>query len=523
LQSRSLKLVVDTKVEETVVKDKYFRDFFMKSPIRRLAVSVEPNKKYIYVEVNESAVEYFAMSKEEIIGKEPKDLFNYSISEQIVQSFETCVNTKKMVNVNSIPFTKGKLQIEAFVLNPIFDKKGNVKLIDIMARPEAINIDEIQRERDDALASMASFFDASGLGIVVTDHHGRIIRLNDTFLSEYGWNRDELLGAEFTILVPPEDKEFSKRLHDAFIYQGKQGKRELQFLKKDGSVAEIVLTMSLLELSQGRKFMVSTVRNVTERKNMVRRLERAKESADIANRAKSSFLANMSHELRTPLNAIIGFSELMKNEIFGSLNNPKYEEYMNDIHFSSRHLLDIINDVLDMSKIEAGKIELIESEIIISDLFESIRRIMGDRAEAKKVKLDFKCENNLPHVKADQRLLRQILINLVSNSIKFSLEGCIIHIKAYIYSKDCLRIAVEDEGCGIPYEKINTVQEPFGQVNDPRYYTGQGTGLGLPLAKAMIELHEGKLTIESEEDKGTNVFIDLPKIRVMEDKERKKT
>src|SRR5690606_23097156 len=127
--------------------------------------------------------------------------------------------------------------------------------------------------------------------------------------------------------------------------------------------------------------------------------------ADSANRAKSSFLANMSHELRTPLNAIIGFSELMKNQIFGAINNPKYEEYMTDIHFSSRHLLDIINDVLDMSKIEAGKVDLIESEVAISEVMASVARIMTDRARAASVELVFDIEKGIPNLKADQRLL----------------------------------------------------------------------------------------------------------------------
>src|SRR5690606_31783470 len=132
----------------------------------------------------------------------------------------------------------------------------------------------------------------------------------------------------------------------------------------------VVITTALMELTQKRRFMVSTIRDVTERKNMMRRLQRAKEDADIANRAKSSFLANMSHELRTPLNAIIGFSEMIKNQTFGPVNNPKYEEYLGDIHFSARHLLDIINDVLDMSKIEAGKVSLAESEVSVPDILQ---------------------------------------------------------------------------------------------------------------------------------------------------------
>ncbi len=500
---------------KTAIYDSNFRDFFMKSPIGRIAVSVEPDGKFTYAAINSSAAEYFDMSSEDMEGKSPCEIFEPEVAEQIKQSFRTCIKTRKMLTVNMLPKYEGKVRVHAFILNPVFNEDGEVFMIDIMARPDTIDSLQLQRERDDALALMTSLLDASGLGIVITDHHGRIVRINDTFLGTYGWERNDLLGEEFSILVPPEDRTQCKKMHVDFINHEKHGSEELQFIKKDGSVAEVVVTMALMELSQKRRFIVATVGDITERKRLVRSLRRAKEDADIANKAKSAFLANMSHELRTPLNAIIGFSELIKNEIFGPLNNAKYKEYMKDIHFSSRHLLEIINDVLDMSKIEAGKVELVESEVVMQDLFESVKRIMGDRAYAQKVKLNFVVEEDMPHLKADQRLLRQVLINLVSNSIKFSSEGDTIHIKSYILGDGRARLAVEDEGCGIPYDKLSVVQEPFGQVNDPRYYTGQGTGLGLPLAKAMVDMHKGNLVLESEEDKGTNVYIDLPEDRLI--------
>jgi signal transduction histidine kinase len=284
----------------------------------------------------------------------------------------------------------------------------------------------------------------------------------------------------------------------------------MQILRKDGGIADVLLTTALLELSQKRRFMVATIRDMTERKNMMRNLQRAKEGADSANRAKSSFLANMSHELRTPLNAIIGFTELMQSHTFGPINNPKYEEYLGDIHFSARHLLEIINDVLDMSKIEAGKVELIESEVIVRELIDSVLRIMDDRAQAASVTLEFAAPDTLPHLRADQRLVRQILINLVSNAIKFTPPGKKVTIQAGVPEGNGLRFLVEDEGCGIPPSKLVHVLEPFGQANDPRYYAGQGTGLGLPLAKAMAELHGGTLALESTEGKGTRVWVDFP-------------
>lgn len=477
---------------------------------------VTDDGRFVHAAVNEAAAKYFSLDSDAMIGKTPSELFEQSLSEQLEQSLKTCVTTKKMLTVNMMPSAENRIHVQTFIINPIINSDGEVDTIDIMARPDTVSSNQLQRERDDALALMSSIFDASGLGIVITDHNGRIVRLNDTFLSDYGWERNDLLGEEYSTLFPPEDYAFARQLHQEFISRGDRITREMQFLRKEGTVADVVVTMALMELSQKRKFAVVTIRDITDRKRMMRRLEKAKEDADVANKSKSAFLANMSHELRTPLNAIIGFSELMQNEIFGPLNNDKYKEYMKDIHFSSRHLLEIINDVLDMSKIEAGRVDLTESEIVVQDLFESINRIMGDRAHAADIGLDFSVADDVPHIKADQRLLRQILINLVSNSVKFSPPGKNISVKCFLEDKgNGFVITVKDEGCGIPDDKLEVVQEPFGQVNDPRYSSSQGTGLGLPLAKAMMEMHDGVLRIESEVAKGTLVTIRFPKDRLI--------
>ena len=501
-------------IEQTVVLDRDFRNFFLKSPLARMVIAVEPMNRFVYAEVNQAAANYFDVSAEAMMGHTPSELFERAVAEQIEQSFLSCVKIKRPVSFNALPRVQGGVKVQAFILNPIFDNEGRVVFIDVMARPDQADSVQLQRERDDAISLLTSLFDASGLGIVVTDHNGRIVRVNDTFLSDYLWQREDLLGMEFTVFLPPEDHSISRKLHSAFIERGKHGSREVQILKKDGTMADIIATTVVLELSQKRRFMVSTLKDITERKITLRNLRRAKEDADSANKAKSAFLANMSHELRTPLNAIIGFSELMKNQTFGPVGNQKYEEYLDDIHFSARHLLEIINDVLDMSKIEAGKVDLIESEVSVPDVLESVMRILSDRADAAMVKLDFQVAEKLPYLRADQRLLRQILINLVANSIKFSPAGQTVSVEAHMLP-DYLRISVVDHGPGIPQDKLKHVLEPFGQVNDPKYSSGQGTGLGLPLAKAMVELHGGKLAIESDVGQGTKVFLDLPVERIL--------
>lgn len=502
-------------LDQITLTDRDYRSLFKKSPLARIVIKTEENGDYLLADANEAAATYFDISSDRMIGQRPADLFDLSAAAQFESACRACIKTRKPVSYEALPRFRGGVKVRTFVLTPFVDASGRISLIDMLERPDASDAMQLQRERDDAIMLLTSLFDASGLGIVVTDHHGRIVRVNDSFLSEYDWTRDELVGEKFTAIIPEEDHAISVKLHAAFIARGRHGSREIKIKRKTGETADVILSTALLELSQKRRFMVSTLRDVTERNNMMRRLKRAKEEADSANRAKSAFLANMSHELRTPLNAIIGFSELMSSETFGPIGNPKYGEYIVDVHFSALHLLDIINDVLDMSKIEAGKVEIVESEVSIPEVFDSVRKIMGERAKSAQVKLDFNIAPETPNIKGDQRLIRQILINLLSNSVKFSPPETTVEVEASLLPGRLVRVSVKDSGCGISPEKINVVLEPFGQATDSKYYKSQGTGLGLPLAKAMAELHGAKLTIDSDEGKGTLVWLDFPAFRTL--------
>lgn len=492
-----------------------YKNIFENFPYPRLLIKQEQGR--ILIEnINQQGCEYFELKSKSVIGKTPEDLLSETIATHIVQSVKTCIKVKKPVTINIAPQLPGGVKVLAFTLNPIFGENGDVDLIDMIGNPDQAGAKNIQRERDDAIILLTSLFDATGVGIVVTDHFGRIVRINETFENEYGWASKDLLNQEFVILFPPDEIEISKKLHNAFIEKGKSGTKEIQIVRKDGQLRDVWLTSVLLELSQQRRFIVSTLKDITERKNMIRNLRHAKELSDASNKAKSAFLANMSHELRTPLNAIIGFTEMMRNETFGPIGNEKYTEYLSDIHFSSRHLLDIINDVLDMSKIEAGKVDLIESEVDLNDTFKTVQMIMSERAHRASINLEFNVNPDVQNLHADQRLLRQILINLIANAIKFSDGGTTVEVTAAPMSeKRYLRITVADQGCGIPKNKIAKVMEPFGQVHDPTRSRGQGTGLGLPLARAMVELHGGELLIESTRNVGTKIYLDFPLERTL--------
>jgi two-component system cell cycle sensor histidine kinase PleC len=236
--------------------------------------------------------------------------------------------------------------------------------------------------------------------------------------------------------------------------------------------------------------------------------------AEEANRAKSQFLATMTHELRTPLNAILGFSELIRDEHLGPVGNPRYAEYANDIHSSGRHLLSIIRDVLDMARIDAGKVELQDELIDIESCIAGTLRLIHGQAAQAGIDLRAETDAFLPHVMADPVRLKQVLLNLLGNAVKFSDNGGVVTVRAQCSDDGSLRIAIADTGIGIPADKLGLVLEPFSQAHENHRGSIQGSGLGLPISKSLMELHDGDMTIESVEGAGTTVTLRLPADRV---------
>jgi signal transduction histidine kinase len=240
----------------------------------------------------------------------------------------------------------------------------------------------------------------------------------------------------------------------------------------------------------------------------------AMQQAQLADRSKTEFLANMSHELRTPLNAILGFSEMMKDEVFGPLGDRHYSEYSAHIHSSGGHLLDIISDVLELSKIEAGKFALQETEIALPDTVAAVARLIEPRANEKGITLNVDVAPDLPAIYADDRAIKQILLNLLSNAVKFSSMAGVVDLYVARTEAGAVEISVSDTGCGIAEDQLPLVMQPFHQVDSPDTRSEGGTGLGLPLSASLVALHGGDMRIVSEVGKGTTVTVILPKNRV---------
>ncbi|NIA68088.1 hypothetical protein HBA54_05745 [Pelagibius litoralis] len=273
---------------------------------------------------------------------------------------------------------------------------------------------------------------------------------------------------------------------------------------------EALPSFTSVELLQLDEAVNSVGALLTQKVQREAELEEARDQAELANRAMTSFLANMSHELRTPLNAINGFSEMMVMELFGPLGDPRYVDYAKQVHGSGHHLLALINDILDISKIEAGKADLSIDDVDLQNEAETCLELVQDKAIQGKLRLVMDFAPGLPILRADGRRLRQVLLNLLSNAIKFTEPGGEITVSAEWSATAGLRVVVRDNGIGIPAGKLDTVMQPFGQVENPYTRQHEGTGLGLPMAAALVKLHDGEFAIESELGRGTVVTFVLP-------------
>jgi PAS domain S-box-containing protein len=387
----------------------------------------------------------------------------------------------------------------------------------VVVQSEITSVKRREQELAEKSALLRATLDHMEQGLLVLDSELRIKIWNDRWLDLIGVPRELVaVGNSFYPIVRfcaargdygPGDVEMLVA-------------RRVEQLRSPGARVTHIHSTSdrLVEVRRGAMpdgGALFTFADITEEKRVEADLRRAKDEAELASRSKTEFLANMSHELRTPLNAIIGFSDILMGQIFGPLGDSRYTDYARDIRDSGLHLLNLINDVLDVSKVEFGKVELIEETVDIVAIVESCARLMRDRAEAAGIRLVQELSPGLPQLQGDSRRLKQILLNLLSNAVKFTPSGGRVAIRAS-HGKDGFRLTIEDTGIGIAKQDLEKAMRPFGQIDSRLARKYQGTGLGLPLARSMAELHGGKLELESTPGEGTTATIWLPPGRILQ-------
>ena len=350
---------------------------------------------------------------------------------------------------------------------------------------------------------------------VYVHRDGVIVLSNEAANSLFGANSSkDLIGLTLMELTHPEFRDVvSERANFLAAPGTRTAFMRQKRLRLDGSWFWAEVAAAAFEW-EGDRGGIVVIRDITEQIKAELTLVESKETAELANRAKTEFLANISHELRTPLNAIIGFSDLIRRETFGPVGSPQYEDYIRDIHASGSHLHDVINDILDLAKVEAGKLELNEERFNLGEVVSRCIRVVAPRADQGGLRLSENIPSDLPMVFGDERKIKQIIINLIGNSVKFTERGGTITVHAERLPEGGLAISVEDTGIGMAEDEIPRALIPFGQVDSTLSRRHEGTGLGLPLTNSLIALHGGTLDIESAPGKGTKVTVWLPESRI---------
>lgn len=398
----------------------------------------------------------------------------------------------------------------------------------------------------DELETFRDIFDNANIGIFQSTPEGRYLRVNPALAEMYGFKDVGEMMSALTDIRHQLYIEDGRREEfiDALLNDGQVENFESEVRRHDGEAIWISETARVVFGADGEvAYFEGFVKNITKRIMLERQvaaftqeleervqkrtselqleverrrlamasLKEALGKAEAATEAKSKFLASMSHELRTPLNAIIGFADAIKSEISGPVQPVEYGEYIDIIHSSGNHLLALINDVLDLSKINAGAVELDRREVSVSALMRECLDLIGHRASEAGVELihiDTAEDHGLIH--ADGRRLKQVFLNLLSNAIKFTPESGRVTASIHVAQSGCLCVSVSDTGVGIAPDDIPTVLSEYGQVEHGLNHVGEGTGLGLPITKKLVELHGGKLTLESALGEGTTVTVCLP-------------
>ncbi|MDJ0950145.1 MAG: PAS-domain containing protein [Alphaproteobacteria bacterium] len=450
-----------------------------------------------------------AVSEDQIIGMHVLDILDPSyveIVKQRIRRMEVSGRPAESMHQEYRRLDGGTVDVEV-TSTPFAHPEG--LSIQVVARDisERLKAEQALRESE---ARFRVVVDNSPTKIHIKDLDGRYMLLNRKAEILFGVTDEEAKGKTTSDIFPAQMSD-KFRAHDrAVIETGDTIEQEEEFTLDDGVHTFLTVKFPIRDANGAITAVGAIGTEITERKRIEEALRGAKEEAELASRSKSEFLANMSHELRTPLNAIIGFSEILANQLMGPIEQTAYLEYAKDIHYSGTHLLSLINDILDLSKVEAGKFELQEEDLDVGQTIEAAVRIIRERVETAELSLEVNVEPDLPPLYADSRAIKQMLLNLMSNAVKFTPAGGSVRAAAGFGDDGRFYLRVADTGVGIAREDMERALSPFGQVVSSMTRQHTGTGLGLPLVKSLAELHGAELRVDSAPQAGTTATIVFP-------------
>ncbi len=405
-------------------------------------------------------------------------------------------------------------------LNTILFEGATALMLSVNPRPAPIEVpapevaDPTAAER--RILELETILNTAIDGVVIVDRQGIITSMNRAAEALFAVDIGDFRGKSFTELLAEESRRTALDYLDGLAANGvksvlNDGREVIGRVPHGGLIP---LYMSMGRLGDGDRFS-AVLRDITHWKTIEEEMTAARREAEAANAQKSEFLAKISHEIRTPLNAIIGFSEIMMEQRFGPIGNDRYRDYLSDIHVSGAHLMSLINDLLDLSKIEAGKVDLTFEAVPLNATIQECVALMQPLANRERIIIRTSLSTDLPSVVADQRSFRQILLNLLSNAIKFTRAGGQVIVSTLFEPSGEVVVRIRDTGIGMTAKEIETAMKPFEQVATAQADREKGTGLGLPLTKAMVEANRAAFALESAPNQGTLVRITFPTTRVL--------